>query len=86
VVCAVATALFLGAGTALSSGTLVVPRQDFCAHLRHDVVSLDLPRVRFDQLLNVCWKWLIPLGLANLVATAGYRQMGAMSMKRLFQP
>ena len=28
------------------------------------------PRVRFDQLLNVCWKWLIPLGLANLCATA----------------
>ncbi len=28
------------------------------------------PRVRFDQLLNVCWKWLIPLGLANLLATA----------------
>jgi NADH-quinone oxidoreductase subunit H len=28
------------------------------------------PRVRFDQLLNVCWKWLIPLGLANLAATA----------------
>jgi NADH-quinone oxidoreductase subunit H len=28
------------------------------------------PRVRFDQLLNICWKWLIPLGLANLLATA----------------
>jgi len=34
------------------------------------VVPLDLPTVRFDQLLNVCWKWLIPLGLANLAATA----------------
>jgi len=28
------------------------------------------PRVRFDQLLNVCWKWLIPFGLANLIVTA----------------
>ncbi len=28
------------------------------------------PRVRFDQLLNFCWKWLIPISLANLVATA----------------
>ncbi|CAM2060860.1 NADH:quinone oxidoreductase subunit H [Desulfovibrionales bacterium] len=28
------------------------------------------PRVRFDQILNLCWKWLIPLSLANLVVTA----------------
>jgi NADH-quinone oxidoreductase subunit H len=28
------------------------------------------PRVRFDQLLNISWRWLIPLALLNLVATA----------------
>jgi NADH-quinone oxidoreductase subunit H len=28
------------------------------------------PRVRFDQLLNVSWKWLIPASLLNLLATA----------------
>ncbi len=28
------------------------------------------PRVRFDQLLNICWKWLIPLSLINLLGTA----------------
>lgn len=28
------------------------------------------PRVRFDQLLNINWKWLMPLALINLLATA----------------
>ncbi|MTJ80814.1 MAG: NADH-quinone oxidoreductase subunit NuoH [Telmatospirillum sp.] len=27
------------------------------------------PRVRFDQLLNINWKWLLPLATANLFAT-----------------
>jgi NADH-quinone oxidoreductase subunit H len=27
------------------------------------------PRVRFDQLLNINWKWLLPLATANLLAT-----------------
>lgn len=27
------------------------------------------PRVRFDQLLNICWKWLIPLAVLNLLIT-----------------
>ncbi|WP_297444790.1 NADH-quinone oxidoreductase subunit NuoH [Desulfurobacterium sp.] len=28
------------------------------------------PRVRFDQLLNLSWKYLIPAGILNLLATA----------------
>lgn len=28
------------------------------------------PRVRFDQVLNLCWKWFIPLALVNLFITA----------------
>lgn len=28
------------------------------------------PRVRFDQLLNLAWKWFIPLSLLNILITA----------------
>ncbi|TAL16115.1 NADH-quinone oxidoreductase subunit NuoH [bacterium] len=28
------------------------------------------PRVRFDQLLNLCWKYLIPISMVNLAAEA----------------
>jgi len=28
------------------------------------------PRYRYDQLMNVGWRWLIPLALANLIVTA----------------
>jgi NADH-quinone oxidoreductase subunit H len=28
------------------------------------------PRYRYDQLMNVGWRWMIPLALANLVVTA----------------
>ena len=33
-------------------------------------VRWTFPRVRFDQLLNINWKWLMPLGLLNLWVTA----------------
>ena len=28
------------------------------------------PRVRFDQLMNFCWKFLIPVSMINLAVTA----------------
>jgi len=28
------------------------------------------PRIRFDQLLNINWKWLLPLAVLNLLATS----------------
>jgi NADH-quinone oxidoreductase subunit H len=28
------------------------------------------PRFRFDQLMDLGWKWMIPLSLANIVVTA----------------
>lgn len=33
-------------------------------------VRWTFPRVRFDQLLNISWRWLIPLSLLNLLFTA----------------
>ncbi len=33
------------------------------------------PRVRFDQLLTISWRWLIPLSLLNLVATAFFMKL-----------
>jgi NADH-quinone oxidoreductase subunit H len=71
VVCAVATALFLGGW----DGPLIPGPWWFLAKTFVLVFVLmwfrwTFPRVRFDQLLNICWKWLIPLGLANLAATA----------------
>jgi NADH-quinone oxidoreductase subunit H len=33
------------------------------------------PRVRFDQLLNLSWRWLTPLALANLLLTAFFAKL-----------
>lgn len=32
-----------------------------------DVGALDLPRLRIDQILKLEWKYLMPLGLINLI-------------------
>ena len=34
------------------------------------------PRYRYDQLMNVGWRWMIPLALANLIVTAVGRYCG----------
>ena len=33
-------------------------------------IRASVPRMRFDQLMSFCWKWLLPIALLNLFATA----------------
>jgi NADH-quinone oxidoreductase subunit H len=33
-------------------------------------IRASIPRVRFDKMMKFCWKFLLPLGLVNLVITA----------------
>jgi NADH-quinone oxidoreductase subunit H len=33
-------------------------------------IRASIPRVRFDKLMKFCWKFLLPLGLVNLIVTA----------------
>jgi len=77
VVSAVATTLFLGAwhgpGSDLLGGAVGVLW--FMAKVVFLIFVMmwfrwTFPRVRFDQLLNIAWKWLIPLALINLLITA----------------
>jgi NADH-quinone oxidoreductase subunit H len=82
-VCAIATTLFLGGWAApaflevTSTGVLANAYQ-LCWFLAKAYgllvvmiwIRWTFPRVRFDQLLNFCWKVLIPISMANLAATA----------------
>jgi NADH-quinone oxidoreductase subunit H len=35
-----------------------------------------LPRVRIDQMMNLCWKWFVPLSFVALLLTAGWMVAG----------
>ncbi len=71
VVCSVATILFLGGW----KGPFISGPWWFLVKM-YALLTIMMwfrwtyPRVRFDQVLNICWKWFIPLALANLLLTA----------------
>ena len=71
VVCCVATAVFLGGWKApLFSGFWWFLGKAYLLLLVIMWFRWTYPRVRFDQLLNLNWKWLLPLSLLNLLVTA----------------
>jgi NADH-quinone oxidoreductase subunit H len=40
-----------------------------CVILFFIVIRWTIPRFRYDQLMNLGWKWMLPLTIANLVVT-----------------
>jgi len=70
VVCGVATILFLGGWKGpFFDGIWWFLLKVYVLLLIMMWFRWTYPRMRFDQVLNVCWKWFIPLGLANLLVT-----------------
>ena len=71
VVCSICTTLFLGGwkGPFFDGVWWFLLKTYFLLFVMM-WVRWTYPRVRFDQLLNLNWKWLIPLAVVNLVATA----------------
>jgi NADH-quinone oxidoreductase subunit H len=71
VVCGIAATLFLGG----SHGPLLAGPHWFLIKIYGLMFCMVMarwtfPRLRFDQLMNLAWKWLIPLSLINLLITA----------------
>jgi NADH-quinone oxidoreductase subunit H len=71
VVCSVATAVFLGGWRGpVFPGFWWFLGKAYGLLLVIMWFRWTYPRVRFDQLLNLNWKWLMPLSLLNLIVTA----------------
>jgi len=82
IVAGIATALFLGGwnfpgvpadpGGFLGAayGTAVFMAKSFALVLLILQIRWTLPRVRVDQLMSLCWKYLVPISVFNVVMTA----------------
>jgi len=70
VVCSLCTVLFLGgANGPLATGWWWFLLKTYALLFLMIWARWTYPRVRFDQLLNINWKWLLPLAVFNLLAT-----------------
>ena len=45
----------------------MVLRKGLLRSLPADVDKVDLPRLRIDQILNLEWKYLVPISMVNLI-------------------
>ena len=73
VMCSVCSVLFLGGYNGIIPGTEGWWWMLIKTYMLMSVMvwaRWTFPRVRFDQLLNINWKWLLPLATFNLLATA----------------
>ena len=76
IVSAVATSLFFGGWQGPFGYNLYLPGVFWFLFKTYVLIFVIMwvrwtfPRVRFDQLMNFSWKFMIPISLANLVATA----------------
>lgn len=46
-------------------------------------VRWTIPRFRYDQLMNICWRWMFPLALLNVLVTAGAAALDAPALQWL---
>jgi len=75
IVCSVATVFFLGGSSGIPlpyfeyTGALWFLLKVYALMFFLVWIRWTYPRTRFDQLMNFCWKYLIPFSLVNLLIT-----------------
>jgi NADH-quinone oxidoreductase subunit H len=73
VICGVAVTLFLGGWNGpIKGGWWWFLAKLYALLLVMVWMRWTFPRVRFDQLLNLNWKWLMPMAIVNLLLVAAY--------------
>ena len=74
-VCAIASTLFLGGWQGIVDedqfipGLFILTGKSFLLVFVMMWVRWTLPRLRVDQLMNLCWKYLIPISFFNILGT-----------------